>query len=97
MRRLLGRDDRLDVGGGEFRADGVGVIAFVGEQRLDPIAEQPEQRAEAAHVVRLARCQDEAEWPSVSVAAGMEFGGEAATRAAEPLGLLIPFFSPTAQ
>ena len=93
----LGRDDRLDAGGGKLRTDGVGVITFVGEQRVDPVAKHPEQRAEALHVVRLARRQDEAERPTVSIAAGVELGGEAAARPAKPLGLLIPFFSPTAQ
>jgi hypothetical protein len=48
-------------------------------------------------VVRLAGRQDEAEGPAVSVASGMELGGEPAARAAKPLVLLIPLFSPTAQ
>lgn len=89
--------DCLHAGCGKFGADGVGVIALVGEQRFDPVAEHPEQRAKALHVVRLARRQDEAERPDLSVVASVEFGGEAAARAAKPLGLLIPFFSLTAQ
>jgi len=48
-------------------------------------------------VVRLAGRQDEAEGPAVSVASGMELGGEATARSAKPLVLLIPLFSPTAQ
>lgn len=35
------RDARI----GEFRADGVGVVIFVGEQRLDPVGQHPEQRS----------------------------------------------------
>ena len=83
----LGGDDRLDARCCDFRADGVGVIALVDEQRVDPVAEHPEQRAKALHVVRLARCQDEAERSALSVAAGVELGGEAAARPAEPPGL----------
>jgi hypothetical protein len=93
----LGRDDCLDAGCGELCADCVCVVALVGEQRLDPVAEHPEQRAEALHIVRLSRRQDEAERSAVPVAAGVQLGGEATARPAKPLGLLIPFFSPTAQ
>ena len=93
----FGGDDRLDASGGDLGADGVGVIASVGEQRLDAVAQHPEQRPEALHVMGLARRQDKAERPTVPVAAGMELGGEATARPAKPLVLLIPFFSPTAQ
>lgn len=93
----LGGDDRFDAGCGKLCANSVGVIALVGEQCFDAVAEHPEQRAKALHIVRLARRQDEAERPAVSIAAGVELGGEAAARPAEPLGRLIPFFSPTAQ
>ena len=93
----LGGDDRLDASGGDFRADGVGVIALIGKQRLDPVAEHPEQRTKSLDIVRLTRRQDEAERSALSVAAGVELGGKAAARPAKPLGLLIPFFSPTAQ
>lgn len=93
----FGGDTRLDAGCGKFRLDGIGVVTLVGKQCLDTLAEHPEQRAEALDVVRLARRQDKAERSAASVATGMEFGGEAAARPAKPLGLLIPFFSPTAQ
>jgi DNA modification methylase len=93
----LGRDDRLDACCFDLGADGAGVIALVGQQGLDTVGGHPEQRPEALDVVRLAGRQDEAEGPAVSVASGMELGGEAAARAAKPLVLLIPLFSPTAQ
>ena len=93
----LGGNDRLDTGCGKLCADGVGVVALIREQRVDAVAEHSEQRTKALHVVCLTRRQDEAERPTMSVAAGVELGGEAATRPAKPLGLLIPFFSPTAQ
>ncbi len=93
----LGRDDGLDTGCGDFSADSIGIIAFVRKQRLDPVGQHPEQRAKALRVVGLTGRQDEPERPTLSVASGMEFGGEAAARAAKALGRLIPFFSPTAQ
>ena len=91
------RDDRLDTGSGDLGADGIGVIAFVGEQRLDAVSQHPEQRPEALDVVRLPWRQHEPERPAVSIASGVELGGEAAALPAKPLVLLIPFFSPTAQ
>ena len=94
---FLGGNDRLDIGLGEFLADGIGVIASVGEQRLYPLRQHPEQRPEALHVMRLAGRQDEAERPALSVAPRVELGGEPATRPPERLGVLNPFFSPTAQ
>ena len=93
----FGRDNRFDAGCGKFCADGVGIIALVGEQCLDAVTEHSEQRAETLHVVCLTRRQDEAERPAAPIAAGVQFDGEAAARPAKPLGLLIPFFSPTAQ
>ena len=93
----LGGNDRFNTCRGKFRADGICIIALVGEKCVDAIAEHSEQRAEALHIVGLARRQDEAKRSPVSIAAGVELGGEAAARPAKTLGLLIPFFSPTAQ
>jgi len=44
------------------------------------VGDHPEQWSEGLDVVRLSRRQHEPERPTVSVAAGMEFGGEAAAR-----------------
>ena len=88
----FGGDDHLDAGCGKFCVDGVGIIALVGEQCLDAVTEHPELRAETLHVVCLTRRQDEAERPTMPIAAGVQFGGEADARPARPLGLLIPFF-----
>ena len=93
----FGGDNRLNFRRGKLRADGVGVIAFVSEQSLDAVVEHPEKWAKTLHVVSLARGQEEAERPTMSIATGVELGAEAAARAAKPLGLLIPFFRPTAQ
>jgi hypothetical protein len=78
-------------------ADGIGVVTLVGEQRFDAVGHHPEQRSEALDIVRLPCRQHEPERAAVSVASGVEFGGEAAARPAKPLVRLIPFFSPTAQ
>ena len=93
----LGRDDRLDAGSGDLGTDGIGVVTFVGKQRLDAVGHHPEQRAKALDIMRLAGRQHEPERPAVTVASGVEFGGEATARSAKPLVLLIPLFSPTAQ
>src|SRR3546814_1608591 len=79
----LGGDHRLDIGLGECVADGIGVVALVSEQRVDPLGQHPEQRPEALHVVRLAGRQNEAEWSSLSIAASVELRGEAAPRTAD--------------
>lgn len=92
-----GGNDRLDAGLGDLLANGVGVVAFSAEERLDPVGGHSEQRGEALHVMCLARCQHKAERTPFAVAAGVELGSEAATRSAKRLGLLIPLFSPTAQ
>jgi hypothetical protein len=47
--------------------------------------------------VSLSGRQDEAQRSALTIAAGVQLGREAASRTAKPLGLLIPFFSPTAQ
>ena len=90
-------DHSLDFGLGQFLTDGVGVVALVRQQRLDSIREHAEQRAEAMDIVRLAGRQHEPERATFGVASSVELGGEAAARSAKRLGLLIPFFSPTAQ
>ena len=91
------RNDGLDVGIGDLLANGIGVIALVGEERLYPIGNHPEQWRKALCVVRLSGRQHEAERTAFCIASGMEFGGEAAARSAKRLGLLSPLFMPTAQ
>lgn len=93
----LGRDHRLDLGVGQFLADRIGIVAFVGEQRIDAVRDDAHEWAEALDVVRLSGRQDEGEWASLRVASGVELGGEAAARAAERLGVPSSFFIPAAQ
>lgn len=65
--------DRLDVGSGDLYANGIGIIAEVGEKRFDPNANCPEQQSKALNVVSLAGRQHRAEGKTC----GVEFGGGA--------------------
>jgi len=93
----LGRDDGFDFRFRQFFADGIGVVAFISQQRFDLVGDHAEQRAKALDVVRLPRRQDEAERAAFGVAPGVELAAEAAARSAKRLGFLSPFFMPTAQ
>lgn len=93
----LGRYDSLNIGAGDLFANGVSVIALVGEECIDPVGNHPEQRCKTLGIVRLSGRQDEAKRPPLCIASGMELGGEAAARSAKRLGLLSPLFMPTAQ
>ena len=93
----LGRDDGFDFGCSQFLTDGIGVVAFVGQQRLDLVGDQAQQWAKALDVVGLPRGQDKAERATFGVAPGVEFGAEATARSAKRLGFLSPLFMPTAQ
>lgn len=93
----FGGDHRLDTCVCDLVADGVGIVAAIGEEGLDLVADHPEQRRKALHIVRLAGRQHEAERSAPGVATGVELGGEAAARASERLCLLSPLFMPTAQ
>lgn len=44
----------------DLLADGVGIVAAVGEEGFDAVADHPEQRRKALHIVRLAGRQHEA-------------------------------------
>lgn len=86
----LGWDHRLDAMEGELFADGVGVVAPIGEQRLGLIRDHAEKWSETLHIMRPARHRDATERPAFPAAAGVELGGEAASRSAKRLGRLSP-------
>src|SRR5690606_34845827 len=90
-------DDSLNARAGNLVANGIRIIAPVGEEGLDPVGNHPEQGCKALSVVRLPGRQDEAERSPLRIASGMELGGEAAARSAKRLGRLRPLFMPTAQ
>jgi len=93
----LGRDHRLDASGLDFLADCIGIVAPIRQEGLDPVGYHAEQRSKALHIMRLPRCQHEAEGQASGIAPRVELGGEAPARSAKRLGLLSPLFMPTAQ
>lgn len=90
-------NDGLDVGLGKLLANEVCVVTFVGQERLDPVRDHTEQRAETMDIVGLSWRQDKTKRTSPGVTSGVQFGGETATRSAKHLGFLRSFFIPTAQ
>lgn len=76
-------------------ADGVAVVALVGEQSLRPHVLLLHQRIIGRGVVRFAGRDDEAEWETLAIRAGMDFTRKAAARAAKAL-ILRPPFAPAA-
>lgn len=95
--RDLGGDHCFDVCAGDLVADAIGVIAAIGEEGLDPLANHPEQGCKALHITRLTRRQHEAERETPGIALGVDLGSEAAALSAERLRLPSPLFMPTAQ
>ena len=93
---LCGNDD-FDASLGDLLANDICIVALVGEERLDPVGNHPEQRRKTLAIMGLPGCQDEAERAAFRIASGMELGGEAAARSAKRLGRLSPLFMPTAQ
>lgn len=69
--RSLGGDD-LSAVLVHFLYDPVGVGGLIGQKPSDPIVDYARQRAEANDVVRLTRCQDEAERTPLAVVSRVE-------------------------
>ncbi len=93
----LCRNDGLDPSLRQLLANDVGIVALVGQQGFNFVGDHPQQRHEAVDIVRFSTRQDEAERAALSVATGVELGGEAAARSAKRLGFLSPLFMPAAQ
>lgn len=79
------RDDRANTAGFEIIADGVAVVAFVGQQRLGRTFGQVDHRVVALAVRRLAAGEVEGEWPAVGITDTMNFTGKPAPRPAKSL------------
>lgn len=92
----FGGDDGLYACLFQLLADGIGIIAFVTEEGVDCVGYHAEQRIKPLDVMRLPWCQDETERAASGVASGMQFAAEASSQSAKCLGLLSPFFKPTA-
>ena len=83
------RDDRLAALLGDDVAEPVGVIGTIGNDLF--AAKALDQLASGRHVVLLTRSEFEADRQRQRVYDGMQFGAEAAARAAESLGFRSPF------
>ena len=87
----LCRDDRIGAVEPRVLANGVAVIASVGEQRLGAIIVGLHQRIIGRCIMRFARREDEAERQTFAVGAGVNFARKAAARTAKSLFLSPPF------
>lgn len=81
----FGINHRLDAGSDELLADCIGILAAVGEERFDPIAEHSEQRRNAPYIVRLAGRQHETKRQATCLPTCVELCGGHSPRLAERL------------
>lgn len=72
-------------------AQAVGIVGSVGDDL--PGWQTPDQVAGRSHVILLAGSEGEAHRQAESIDYGMDLGSEAASRAAESLGLNAPLFT----
>jgi len=91
-----GGDHGLDASLGQIVADRIAVIALVAEKPVGSDVVKLDQRLIAFDLVRLAGGHIEGQRLAVGVRAEVDFGREAAARAAERFLLLIPPFTPAA-
>ena len=91
-----GRNDGFDAAGRQLVPNGIGIVALVGDQGLDFLFDETEERLERLAVVDFPAGEDEADRPTFAVAAGVDLGGEAATASPQSLRVLIPPFTPAA-
>ena len=87
---LLGRDFGRAAPGADFVADGVAVVALVGQHDLGVGVVLGHEVGEGGAVVGLAGRQQERDWKTLSVGPGVDFGREATARAAKSLVLSPP-------
>jgi hypothetical protein len=85
-------NDGGDASGLKIGQDKVGVVAFVGEQDAGLRAGLVHERLIASHIGDLPAAQCDRDREPQSVAAEMDLGREATSRAAKTL-VLIPLFS----
>lgn len=92
-RRAIGsrRDDGPDAARLQVGADGVAVVALVGEQGVGDAVGQVDQRAVGRAVRRFARREVERERAAAGITDTVNFTGEPAPRAAKSLFASPPF------
>jgi hypothetical protein len=93
---LLGRDFGNSAARENVLADGIAVVAAVGEEHLWADVVLGHQLGIRGAVVRLAGCQKQTDRKTLSVGPKVDFGREATARAAKSL-VLSPPFPPAAQ
>ena len=87
----FGRNDRFDVAGFEIGADRIGVVGFIGEERLGAAFRQIDQALIRLAVRGFARREVEGDGSSSSITQAMNFTGEPAPRAAKSSSMNPPF------
>jgi len=87
----LRRNDRLDTAPLQIGPDSVGVIGFIGEERLGLTFRQIDQFVIGFAVCRLARREVECDGPSPGITETMNFTAEPAPRAAKSSSVNPPF------
>jgi hypothetical protein len=87
----LCRDHGLDAAALQIGPDSVGIVSFVGEQRLGLLFGQIDQIVIGLAVRRFTRREVEGDRPSSSITETMNFTGEPAPRAAKSSSMNPPF------
>lgn len=87
----LRRNDGLDAAPFQIGADGIGVIGFIGQQRLGLLLGQIDQIVIGLAVRRFARREVEGDGAASSITETMNFTGEPAPRAAKSSSMNPPF------
>lgn len=87
----FGRDDGPDAAALQIGPDGIGIIGFVGEQRLGLVFGKIDQIVVSLAVRRFARREMEGDRSAFSITETMNFTGEPAPRAAKSSSMNPPF------
>ena len=92
----LRRNDRFDAAPFQIGPDGIGIVGFIGQERLGLLPGQIDQIVIGFAVRRFARRKVEGDGPTPGITETMNFTGEPAPRAAKS-SLIGPPFPPAAE
>ena len=93
----LRRDDNGHPGAFEHREHPLlGIIGFIGEQRLNVVDDSRQQNIRPVEVMGLPRGQMKPRWIPQRIAGGTDFGAHPAFGAAETFRFVVPPFAPAA-
>jgi len=91
------RDDNGHPGAFEHREHPLlGIIGFIGEQRLNVVDDSRQQNIRPVEVMGLPRGQMKPRWIPQRIAGGTDFGAHPAFGAAETFRFVVPPFAPAA-